>query len=136
MNPSSFLYEERGPVAVITFNRPDRLNSLTFEVYLDEGGRGSATLYEDDGISPAYKQGVVRRTRISASKTGGGYRLNIEPPSGSYDPGQRNFVFLFKWEKGARRVTVDGKPVNATTAGDGVAVRIADDGKAHQIEVR
>jgi enoyl-CoA hydratase/carnithine racemase len=33
MNPSSFLYEERGPVAVITFNRPDRLNSLTFEVY-------------------------------------------------------------------------------------------------------
>jgi len=27
------LYEERGAVAVITFNRPDRLNSLTFEVY-------------------------------------------------------------------------------------------------------
>jgi enoyl-CoA hydratase/carnithine racemase len=33
INPQSFLYEERGPVAVITFNRPDRLNSLTFEVY-------------------------------------------------------------------------------------------------------
>ena len=32
-NPNSFLYEERGAVAVITFNRPDRLNSLTFEVY-------------------------------------------------------------------------------------------------------
>ncbi|MCI0489808.1 MAG: enoyl-CoA hydratase family protein [Blastocatellia bacterium] len=31
--PRSFLYEERGPVAVITFNRPERLNSLTFEVY-------------------------------------------------------------------------------------------------------
>ncbi|HJZ66550.1 MAG TPA: enoyl-CoA hydratase family protein [Blastocatellia bacterium] len=32
-NPKSFLYEERGAVAVITLNRPDRLNSLTFEVY-------------------------------------------------------------------------------------------------------
>lgn len=33
MNPNSFLYEERGPIALITFNRPERLNSLTFEVY-------------------------------------------------------------------------------------------------------
>jgi enoyl-CoA hydratase/carnithine racemase len=33
INPASFLYEERGPVAIITFDRPDRLNSLTFEVY-------------------------------------------------------------------------------------------------------
>ena len=33
IDPKSFLYEERGPVAVITLNRPDRLNSLTFEVY-------------------------------------------------------------------------------------------------------
>src|SRR6185436_4378792 len=33
INPSSFFYEERGPVGTITFDRPDRLNSLTFEVY-------------------------------------------------------------------------------------------------------
>ena len=33
ITPKSFLYEERGPVALITLNRPDRLNSLTFEVY-------------------------------------------------------------------------------------------------------
>ncbi len=32
-NPKSFLYEERGAIAVITFNRPERLNSLTFEIY-------------------------------------------------------------------------------------------------------
>jgi enoyl-CoA hydratase/carnithine racemase len=31
--PKSFLYEERGPIALITLNRADRLNSLTFEVY-------------------------------------------------------------------------------------------------------
>ncbi|MFY9553641.1 MAG: enoyl-CoA hydratase family protein [Blastocatellia bacterium] len=33
IDPKSFLYEEQGPIAIITFNRPDRLNSLTFEVY-------------------------------------------------------------------------------------------------------
>jgi enoyl-CoA hydratase/carnithine racemase len=33
IKPASFLYEERGAVAVITLNRPDRLNSLTFEIY-------------------------------------------------------------------------------------------------------
>jgi enoyl-CoA hydratase/carnithine racemase len=30
---TSFLYDERGPVAYLTFNRPERLNSLTFAVY-------------------------------------------------------------------------------------------------------
>lgn len=33
IDPKSFLYEERGAVGWITLNRPDRLNSLTFEVY-------------------------------------------------------------------------------------------------------
>ena len=33
IDPKSFAYEERGAIAIITLNRPDRLNSLTFEVY-------------------------------------------------------------------------------------------------------
>ncbi|MEK6407389.1 MAG: enoyl-CoA hydratase family protein [Acidobacteriota bacterium] len=33
IDPKSFLYEERGPIATVTLNRPERLNSLTFEVY-------------------------------------------------------------------------------------------------------
>ena len=31
--PKSFSYEEFGPVAIVTLDRPERLNSLTFEVY-------------------------------------------------------------------------------------------------------
>jgi enoyl-CoA hydratase/carnithine racemase len=31
--PASFSYEEIGPIAVVTLDRPERLNSLTFEVY-------------------------------------------------------------------------------------------------------
>ena len=33
ISPVSFLYDERGAVGVITLNRPDKLNSLTFDVY-------------------------------------------------------------------------------------------------------
>jgi enoyl-CoA hydratase/carnithine racemase len=38
ITPKSFLYEERGPIALITLNRPERLNSLTFEVYRELTG--------------------------------------------------------------------------------------------------
>jgi enoyl-CoA hydratase/carnithine racemase len=33
MSPTSFLYDEAGAVGTITLNRPETLNSLTFEVY-------------------------------------------------------------------------------------------------------
>lgn len=33
INPQSFEYDEQGPIATITLSRPDRLNSLTFDVY-------------------------------------------------------------------------------------------------------
>ena len=33
ISPRSFLFEQNGAIATITLNRPDRLNSLTFEVY-------------------------------------------------------------------------------------------------------
>ncbi len=34
-HPTTFRYEESGPIATITLDRPDRLNALTFEVYAE-----------------------------------------------------------------------------------------------------
>lgn len=47
ITPKSFLYEERGPIALITLNRPDRLNSLTFEVYRELTGAFEALKLRD-----------------------------------------------------------------------------------------
>jgi enoyl-CoA hydratase/carnithine racemase len=45
--PPSVIVEERGPVAVITFNRPDRLNSLTFDVYRELTDAFAALAHRD-----------------------------------------------------------------------------------------
>lgn len=37
MQPKTFIYEEREQLAFITLNRPDKMNSLTFEVYEELG---------------------------------------------------------------------------------------------------
>jgi alpha-glucosidase len=119
---------------------------VTFVIYPDENGQASTTLYEDDGVSPAYKQRVFRRTRVSVSKIGNGFQINLNAPEGTYNPGPRSLVFVVKSASGARQVLVDGKPIGAAGANepksgwykvdDGVAIRIADDGKAHQLQVR
>ena len=91
---------------------------ITFAIYPDAGGRASTTLYEDDGVSPAYKATGVRRTSIAASRLGHGFRLNLSAPRGSYDPGAREFRFVVKSFLNMKQVAV------------------ADDGKARQLFLR
>jgi alpha-glucosidase len=119
---------------------------MTFEIYPDQNAPASTTLYEDDGVSPAYRQGAFRRTRVSVSRSANGFQIEAGAPEGSYDPKPRNLVFVVKSMPMGRQVLVDGKPLTASGANetksgwyrvaDGVAVRIADDGKAHRIQVR
>jgi alpha-glucosidase len=123
-----------------------RFDPMTFAIYPDDNGRASTTLYEDDGTSPAYKQGVFRRTGVSASKAGGGFQVSVSAPEGSYNPGPRNLVFVLKSAPAAHLVLLDGKQMGVVKpeeggsgwyrAGDDVAVRITDDGKAHRIEIK
>src|SRR5262249_37633154 len=122
------------------------VDPITFTIYPDENGQASMTLYEDDGVSPAYRQGIFRRTQVSASRSVSGFQTDVGAPQGSYNPGRRNFIFVFKPGSGIRQVMVDGKLLvaagaNDTKSGwykaeDGVAVRIADDGKAHKVLAR
>lgn len=126
-----------------------KMDPLTFEIYLDDKQQAALSVYEDDGESPAYKQGVFRRTRVAASKAGNGAQIDLGAPEGSYNPGSRNMVFVIKSFPPTRqlwRVSIDGRPINIIRAdenregwykiGNDLFVRIADDGRAHQIQIR
>jgi alpha-glucosidase len=95
-----------------------KADPITFAIYPDAAGRASTTLYEDDGVSPAYKNRVVRRTSVTASRSGQGFRVDASAPTGSYDPGARKFRFVIKRSLSMAPMTV------------------ADDGKARQLFLR
>ncbi len=118
---------------------------LSFMIYPNENGESATALYEDDGVSPTYKHGVYRRTRIAALRVNGVIKIELSEPDGSYNPGPRNFVFVVKSVSAAWRVRLDGKLLAVTAASEkrngwytsdgSVAVRIVDDGSAHQIDI-
>jgi alpha-glucosidase len=89
---------------------------ITFNIYPDEAGSASATLYEDDGVSPAYKTGAFRRTSFSVRRGPGGLAVAVGTPEGTYNPGPRKFNFVVK-------------PV-------GQVVSVSDDGRAKQIDLK
>ncbi|HVQ38941.1 MAG TPA: TIM-barrel domain-containing protein [Pyrinomonadaceae bacterium] len=92
---------------------------ITFNIYPDEKGAASATLYEDDGLSPAYKQGQFRRTTVSVERALAGFTVNIALPQGRYNPGPRKFAFVIKTDRRAA-----------------AAVTVPDDGTARKVKVQ
>jgi alpha-glucosidase len=101
-----------GPDMNYTGEKPQ--DPITFNIYPDEKGSASVTLYEDDGASPAYKQGVYRRTTVDVKRVAGSYSANIAAPEGSYSPGPRKFSFVIK---------PGGQPRNAVVVADNGAAR-------------
>jgi hypothetical protein len=118
-------------------------NPITFQIYPDENGSAAASLYEDDGITPAYLRGIFRRTNVRYRKAGTAGEINVSVEGGDYRPPAREFVFSVRQAVPLRAVSVDGKFLPAVDANgkgsgwfafDGLAIfRIPDDGRNHQI---
>lgn len=72
------------------------IDAVTFNIYPDDSGSASGTLYEDDGLSPAYKTGAFRRTTLTARRGPRGITVSTGPVEGSYNPGPRKFEFVVK----------------------------------------
>jgi alpha-glucosidase len=96
-----------------------RFDPITFNIYPDEQGSASTTLYEDDGISPAYQQEDFRRTTISVERTAGGFNVSLAAPQGRYNPGARKLSFIIKSER-------------RTSA----AITVPDDGAARKVKIQ
>lgn len=94
-----------GPALNYVGEKP--IDPIAFNIYPDDAGSASGSLYEDDGLSPAYKTGGFRRTKLTARRGPRGFNVSIGPVEGGYNPGPRKFTFV----AGSKSVTVtdDGK---------------------------
>lgn len=72
------------------------VDPITFAIYPDESGAAAATLYEDDGTSPAYERGIYRRTAVSVLRRTGRYVARVSAPEGDYTPPERKLHFVVK----------------------------------------
>lgn len=100
-----------GPALNYVGEKP--IDPITFSIYPDDKGSASAKLYEDDGLTPAYKRGAFRRTALNVRRGPRGFVVSIGAPEGSYHPGSRKFNFVVKsTDQASRIVTVvdDGTP--------------------------
>jgi alpha-glucosidase (family GH31 glycosyl hydrolase) len=118
---------------------------LTLVVYPDAKGDAAARVYEDDGATQGYRQGVFRRTSVSVARSGGEMQIKIGAPEGSYNAGARGVTVIVKSAPRVTAVSLDGKPLAAagggrppgwSKSGDELTIQIADDGKAHTIQLR
>lgn len=98
---------------------------ITFNIYPDSSGSAATTLYEDDGLSPSYKQGVFRRTTVTARRNARGYFLTFDKPEGQYNPGPRKLVFSI--------ITPGKNPelVSSTDTGIGQAIQTKANVRPH-----
>src|ERR1041385_7618658 len=77
---------------------------ITFSIYPEDGGSASSMLYEDDGLSPAYKTGAFRRTAVTARRGADGFTVTIGPVQGTYNPGPRKLEFVVTTGESVTRV--------------------------------
>jgi enoyl-CoA hydratase/carnithine racemase len=121
--PTSFRFEQKGPVGVITFTRPDLLNALTFEVY-----RELTDFFFELEKEPAVKSVVV--TGEGRGFCSGGDVNSIIGELFSRDlPGLVEFTRmtcdLIKNMRALRKPIVAG--LNGTAAGAGAVIALAAD---------
>ncbi|HEV2456965.1 MAG TPA: DUF5110 domain-containing protein [Ktedonobacterales bacterium] len=81
-----------GPVTQNVEERAE--DPVTLAVYLGQvdGAQAEGTLYEDDGATPAYREGAWRLTRFTAERKGETVTVSAEAPEGSYEGGAHEWV--------------------------------------------
>jgi len=119
---------------------------VTFAIYPDAKGHAEASLYEDDGVSPAYAKGAFRRTSVTYQSSAAGAEITVGAPAGPYQAASRTFAFSVRGGHPVTAASLDGKPLASIQSGqsgagwwksaDGITVQFADDSKAHKVTLR
>ncbi len=95
------------------------VDPITFNIYPDDKGAATASLYEDDGLSPAYKTGAFRRTTLSSRRGPRGFVVSVAAAEGTYNPGPRKFTFAVRSYQQTSKVAT-----------------VVDNGRAQQVDLR
>ena len=112
---------------------------ITFEIY-PPAQSAKAVLYEDDGRSLDYEQGVWSKTDLRLHRDGSDLRLELLTRLGTYRPPDRRFCFRVHQFEPVKKVWRDGKELasNDWTWDEKqklVSLEFADDGQAHQMRI-
>jgi len=112
---------------------------ITFDIY-PPAGEKRAVLYEDDGLSLDYEQGVWSKTELRVDREGSNLHLELMTRLGNYQPPPRRLDFRVHHLEPVKKVWRDGKALAQTDwAWDAkqkvVSLEFADDGQAHQIRI-
>ncbi len=92
-----------GPDLQYVGQRPD--DELTVHVYA--GGESSFTLFEDDGLTPAWESGRCRTTLLRQRTEGGQVTVTIDPAEGTFDGAPESRRTSIVVHAGGEPVTVD-----------------------------
>jgi alpha-glucosidase (family GH31 glycosyl hydrolase) len=95
----------QGPV--MQYDGEQLLDEVTLLIYPD--GVSSFVLYEDDGISSAYRGGDYAETRFICTVDSAGVTFRINPVQGmpSLIPGNRRYTLKLRATHAPRKVTID-----------------------------
>jgi enoyl-CoA hydratase/carnithine racemase len=129
MSYEAILYETRGPVAIITLNRPDRLNAIG-QAVREEVHAAMQAAHEDDAVRAAIITGAGRGFCSGADLTGAATRGaggGIPTPAAQNDR-LDEMGWVGRW---AKRFANFDKPliaaVNGVAAGAGMSMALACD---------
>jgi len=119
---------------------------LRFDVFPDDAGHATGFLYEDDGETLRYQQGLFRRTNVNYTTNATRVHLMLDAPVGNFQSPTRNLEFVLHTTPNVSVVLIDGQPlahVDSSASSPGwfrdvsgnVILRIADDSHAHSLEL-
>ena len=89
---------------------------LTLRVYVGPDCHG--TVYQDDGISFAYKRGAFLRMTMSCDVANGELHLHVSPHQGSFTPWWKQLSFeIYGFSPTATTASINNQPLPLTSAG-------------------
>jgi alpha-glucosidase len=110
---------------------------LTLRVYAGNNCNGS--LYQDDGRTYAYKDGVFLRMKFTCRITSNGFQLHADPQQGTYPAWWKNIrVEVYGWKPSANTASLNSRPLPSAAGpiSNGYAITVPASSKGFELQLR